>query len=91
MKFYLHLKLAVEVSECTSIGGNSIFFSGFEVATADECLQKARIVVTATGCKDIIHGEMFEQMLEDCIVCNIGHYEHELDIQWLYSNSVKRD
>lgn len=57
----------------------------------DECIKKARIFVTATGCKSIIHGEMFEQMLEDSIVCNIGHFDCELDVAWLNDNCVKKE
>ena len=70
---------------------NCWFISGFEVTTVDECLKKARIFVTATGCTSIIHGEMFEQMLEDSIVCNIGHFDCELDVAWLNANSVKKE
>ena len=68
-----------------------IFFPGFEVTTVAECLPKARIFVTATGCKSIIHGNMFEQMLEDSIVCNIGHFDCELDVKWLNDNCAKKE
>lgn len=68
-----------------------IFSSGFEVTTVAECLPKARIFVTATGCKSIIHGNMFEQMLEDSIVCNIGHFDCELDVKWLNDNCAKKE
>lgn len=61
------------------------------MTTVDECIKKARIFVTATGCKSIIHGEMFEQMLEDSIVCNIGHFDCELDVAWLNDNCVKKE
>lgn len=70
---------------------NKIYFSGFEVTTVAECLPKARIFVTATGCKSIIHGNMFEQMLEDSIVCNIGHFDCELDVKWLNDNCAKKE
>lgn len=64
---------------------------GFEVTTANECLKKARLFVTATGNKEVIQGNMFEQMLEDSIVCNIGHLEHEVDVQWLDDNCIKKE
>ena len=59
------------------------------MTTVEECLPKARIFVTATGCSSIIHGTMFEQMLEDAIVCNIGHFDCELDVAWLNANAKK--
>jgi len=43
----------------------------------------ADIVVTATGCKDIIAGEHFKQMKDKTIVCNIGHFDNEIDMAWL--------
>ena len=51
----------------------------------------ARIIVTATGCKDIIKGEMFLKMPEDTIVCNIGHFDCELDVKWLNDNCTHKD
>merc|ERR1719192_38192 len=63
---------------------------GFEVTTMDEAAKKGRIFVTATGCKDIICSEHFLQMQEDAIVCNIGHFDTELDLGWLEKNA-KRD
>ncbi len=68
------------------------FFSlGYEVSTVEEALPQARIVVTATGCADIVHGEMFLQLPEDAIVCNIGHFDCELDVKWLDDNCVSKD
>ena len=64
---------------------------GYEVTTIDEALKEARIFVTATGCKDILKGDMFERMLEDTIVCNIGHFDCELDIAWLNANCKSKD
>ena len=64
---------------------------GYEVTTVESALPRARIFVTATGCKDIIKGEMFEQMLDDAIVCNIGNLANELDIKWLNENCANRD
>ena len=65
--------------------------AGFEVTTIDEVISRARIFVTASGCKDIIMGRHFELMLEDAIVCNIGHFDCELDIAWLNNNCVKKE
>ena len=49
----------------------------------DEAVKEARIFVTATGCSGIIEGKHFENMLEDAIVCNIGHFDCEIDAAWL--------
>lgn len=67
------------------------FLTGFEVSTIDDIVGRARIFVTSTGCKDIIMGRHFEQMLEDAIVCNIGHFDCELDIKWLNDNCAKKE
>ena len=67
------------------------FPTGYEVSTIEDCLPRARIFVTATGCADIIKGEMFDQMLEDTIVCNIGHFDCELDVKYLNETCTKKE
>ncbi len=44
------------------------------------------IFVTATGCIDVIRGEHMEGMKDGAIVCNIGHFDYEIDVNWLKSN-----
>jgi len=61
------------------------------VTTIENAVKVARIFVTATGCKNIIMGEHFEQMLDDSIVCNIGHFDCEVDVKWLNENSQTKD
>lgn len=61
-----------------------------EVTTIDEIVSTAHIFVTATGCADIITAEHFMKMREDAIVCNIGHFDCELQVKWLIDN-CKRD
>ena len=65
--------------------------AGYEVTTMEEAVKEARIFVTSTGCKDIITGKHFEHMLEDSIVCNIGHFDTELDIKWLNENCKSKE
>ena len=65
-------------------------FAGFEVTTVDEAVKEARIFVTATGCKDIITGTHFSQMLDDAVVCNIGHFDCEIDVKWLNENCASK-
>jgi adenosylhomocysteinase len=46
--------------------------------------------VTTTGCRDIITGAHFSLMKDDAIVCNIGHFDIEIDVAWLKKNAVKK-
>ena len=59
---------------------------GFEVKKMDNAVAEADIVVTATGNKDIIKGHHFELMKDKTIVCNIGHFDNEIDVSWLDEN-----
>ena len=59
---------------------------GFEVKKMENAVAKADIVVTATGNKDIIKGKHFEMMKDKTIVCNIGHFDNEIDVAWLENN-----
>ena len=63
---------------------------GYEVTTLEEAVTKANIFVTTTGCKDIIVGRHFLQMKNDAIVCNIGHFDCEIDVKWLDDNCSKK-
>lgn len=64
---------------------------GYEVSTIDDTLNEARIYVTATGCKSILLPHHLENMLEDTIVCNIGHFDCEIDIKYLNTNCIKKE
>lgn len=57
----------------------------------EEGLKEARLFVTTTGCKDIIRGEHIERMLEDSIVCNIGHFDCEINVKWLNDNCQSKE
>jgi adenosylhomocysteinase len=81
----------VMVTEIDPINALQAAMEGYEVTTMDDACTKARVFVTTTGCKDIIEGRHFEQMLDDAIVCNIGHFDCEIDAAWLKENSVKCD
>lgn len=69
----------------------SCCYVGYEVTTVENAVKTARIFVTATGCKDIIQGQHFSEMLDDSIVCNIGHFDCEVDVKWLNENCQKKD
>jgi adenosylhomocysteinase len=60
---------------------------GYEVTTMEDAASRANIFVTTTGNRDIITGKHFEAMPEDAIVCNIGHFDIEIDVSWLKANA----
>ena len=59
---------------------------GYEVKKMSDAVKRADIVVTATGNKNIITGEHFKVMRDKAIVCNIGHFDNEIDMAWLNKN-----
>jgi adenosylhomocysteinase len=59
---------------------------GFAVKRMDNVVGEADIIVTTTGNKDIIVGRHFEKMKDKAIVCNIGHFDNEIDVAWLNEN-----
>ncbi|CAH8665021.1 unnamed protein product [Dicrocoelium dendriticum] len=81
----------VLVSEIDPINALQAAMEGFEVTTVDEAVKTARIFVSATGCRDILTGAHFEHMMEDSIVCNIGHFDTEVDVKWLNTNCAKKE
>jgi adenosylhomocysteinase len=76
----------VIVSEIDPICALQAAMDGFEVKKMINAIPRADIVVTATGNKDIIRPEHFKAMNDKTIVCNIGHFDNEIDIAWLNSN-----
>lgn len=79
----------VIVTEVDPINALQAAMEGYEVTTMDEACKEGNIFVTTTGCKDIITSKHFEQMQEDSIVCNIGHFDCEIDVAWLNQNAKK--
>ena len=59
---------------------------GFEVKRLETIAPNADIVITTTGNKDIVRGEHFEALKDKAIVCNIGHFDNEIDMAWLNKN-----
>ena len=76
----------VVVSEIDPICALQAAMDGFEVKKLVNSLPEANIVVTATGNKDIVTGEHFKLMKDKTIVCNIGHFDNEIDMAWLNKN-----
>ena len=73
----------VIVTEIDPICALQASMDGFEVKRLETAIPEADIIVTATGNKDIVRGEHFEAMNDKTIVCNIGHFDNEIDIAWL--------
>ncbi|WP_394907375.1 adenosylhomocysteinase [uncultured Mesonia sp.] len=76
----------VTVTEIDPICALQAAMDGFEVKRLETVLPKADIVITTTGNKDIVRGEHFEAMKDKTIVCNIGHFDNEIDVAWLNEN-----
>jgi len=79
----------VIVTEVDPINALQAAMAGYEVTTMDKAVSQARIVVTTTGCSGIVTADHFKQMPEDAIVCNIGHFDCEIDAKWLNDNCKK--
>lgn len=76
----------VIVTEIDPICALQAAMDGYEVKKMSDSVSRADIIVTATGNKDIIKGEHFEKMKDKAIVCNIGHFDNEIDMAWLKNN-----
>ncbi|XP_059475789.1 adenosylhomocysteinase A [Neocloeon triangulifer] len=80
----------VLVTEVDPINALQASMEGYEVTTMEEACKEAQIFVTTTGCKDIIRPEHFVQMRDDSIVCNIGHFDCEIQVAWLNENATSK-
>ena len=79
----------VIVTEIDPICALQAAMDGFEVKKMENCVDRANIVVTTTGNFDIITGKHFEMMKDKTIVCNIGHFDNEINVQYLKDNATK--
>jgi len=79
----------VTVTEIDPICALQAAMDGFEVKTMDEAVKRVDIICTATGNYNIIQGKHFEAMKDKAIVCNIGHFDNEIDMAWLNKNYGK--
>jgi len=81
----------VIVTEIDPICALQAAMDGFEVKKMSDAVKEADIVVTATGNKDILTEEHFRSMKDKAIVGNIGHFDNEIDVKWLKSNSEEEN
>ncbi|WP_334056087.1 adenosylhomocysteinase [Polaribacter sp. P097] len=79
----------VTVTEIDPICALQAAMDGFEVKKLETVVANADIVITTTGNKGIVRGEHFEAMKDKVIVCNIGHFDNEIDVPYLNNNSEK--
>jgi adenosylhomocysteinase len=76
----------VTITEIDPICALQASMDGYEVKKLNTVIKNADIVITATGNKDIVTEEHFKVMKDKTIVCNIGHFDNEIDMEWLNSN-----
>ncbi|PHS06254.1 MAG: adenosylhomocysteinase [Kordia sp.] len=76
----------VTVTEIDPICALQAAMDGFEVKKLETVVANSDIIITTTGNKDIIQGRHFEAMKDKVIVCNIGHFDNEIDMAWLNGN-----
>ena len=81
----------VIVTEIDPICALQASMDGFEVRKMINAVKDCEIIITATGNKDIISGDHFLSMKDKAIVCNIGHFDNEIDVKWLNENCLKKD
>lgn len=79
----------VLVTEIDPINALQAAMEGFEVVTMEEAASLGQIFVTSTGCSGIITKDHFLQMKDDAIICNVGHFDCEIDVAWLNKNAKK--
>ncbi len=79
----------VIVTEIDPICALQATMNGFQVKKLENAVNEADIVVTATGNRDIVTGRHFKAMKDKTIVCNIGHFDNEIDMAWLNENYGK--
>lgn len=80
----------VIITEIDPINALQAAMEGYEVTTMEEACKIGQIFVTTTGCKDIITDKHFVQMKDDSIVCNIGHFDIEIQVAWLEKNAKEK-
>lgn len=80
----------VLVTEIDPINALQAAMEGYEVVTMEEAAPRGQIFVTATGCCDILTGAHFELMPNDAILCNIGHFDTEIDVAFLEANAAEK-
>jgi len=79
----------VLITEIDPICALQAAMEGYQVVTMDEAASQGDIFVTATGCCDVVTGEHMLKMKDEAILCNIGHFDSEIQMRWLEEKRVK--
>ncbi|CAN5537053.1 adenosylhomocysteinase [soil metagenome] len=79
----------VLITEVDPINALQAAMEGYQVTTMEEAAPQADIIVTATGCLDVLRSEHMKLMKDQSIVCNIGHFDCEIDVAWLEKNTTE--
>jgi adenosylhomocysteinase len=80
----------VIITEIDPINALQAAMEGYQVSAMEDVCHEAHIIVTTTGCKDIVRPEHMVKMRDEVILCNIGHFDCEIDVAWLEKNAVKK-
>jgi len=80
----------VIITEIDPINALQAAMEGYQVSAMEDVCHEAHIIVTTTGCKDIVRGEHFEKLRDEAIVCNIGHFDCEINVAWLDKNAASK-
>ncbi|MBM3463935.1 MAG: adenosylhomocysteinase [Armatimonadetes bacterium] len=81
----------VLVTEIDPIIALQAAMEGYQVVTMEEAAPMGDIFVTATGCFDVIRAEHMQKMKDQAILCNIGHFDSEIQIKWLEENTTEEN
>ncbi|MSR46503.1 MAG: adenosylhomocysteinase [Planctomycetes bacterium] len=81
----------VLITEVDPICALQAAMEGFEVTTMEDAARQGDIFVTASGCHGVIRSEHLLAMKDNAIVCNIGHFDIEIDVKWLEKNCLRED
>jgi len=80
----------VIITEIDPINALQAAMEGYQVSAMEDVCHEAHIIVTTTGCKDIVRGEHLNRLRDEAIVCNIGHFDCEIDVAYLEKNAVTK-
>lgn len=81
----------VVVCEIDPVKALEAMMDGFEVMSMDQASAIGDLFITATGCRDVITGDHFVKMKDGAVLCNAGHFNVEVDVEYLENNAMKKE
>ena len=73
----------VTISEVDPVEGVEAAMDGFRVSSMEEAAHEADMIITATGCKDVVSSHIIDLLKDGCIIANSGHFDNEIDVEYL--------